>query len=179
MLQQDQTVLVVVDVQGKLAHIMTDKERLFERVAIAIQGAQLLDVPILWLEQVPDKLGATVPELAALLADQKPIAKTSFGCMGSEAFCTELAALQRKQVILVGIETHICVYQSAQGLLAQGYEVTVLADAVSSRSAENKQIGLDRMKQLGAVISATEMALFELQQEAKGDTFKALAKLIK
>lgn len=179
MLAKDQAILVVVDVQGKLAQLMADKEFLFENLQIAIKGFQLMTVPVLWLEQVPDKLGPTIPEVAQLLSGQSPIAKTSFGCMGCQAFREALERSGRKQVILVGIEAHICVYQSAIQLMEAGYEVTVLEDAVSSRTLDNCQIGLDRMAQSGAAISSIEMALFELQRVAEGPEFKALAALVK
>ncbi len=179
MLDQDQTLLVVVDVQGKLAQSMADREHLFDSLQIAIKGFQLLDIPILWLEQVPDKLGRTIPEVASLLADSQPIAKTSFGCMANQEFRQALQKTERKQIVLVGIEAHICVYQSAIQLIEESYQVTVLEDAVSSRTLDNCQIGLDRMAQAGAAISCVEMALFELQRVAEGARFKALAALVK
>ncbi len=179
MLEKDKAVLVVVDVQGKLAQLMADKEHLFDNLQLAIRGFQLLSVPVLWLEQVPDKLGPTIPEVAELLGDQAPIAKTSFGCMGCDAFREALSESGRTQVILVGIEAHICVYQSAIQLMEAGYSVTVLEDAVSSRTLDNCQIGLDRMAQSGAAISSIEMALFELQRVAEGPEFKALAALVR
>ncbi|PID43650.1 MAG: hydrolase [Gammaproteobacteria bacterium] len=179
MLDQDQALLVVVDVQGKLAQLMADKEHLFDSLKTAIKGFQLLEVPILWLEQVPDKLGPTIAEVAELLSGSQPIAKTSFGCMGSEEFRQELETSGRKQIVLAGIEAHICVYQSAIQLIEAGYEVTVLEDAVSSRTLDNCQIGLDRMAQAGVAISCVEMSLFELQRVAEGEKFKALASLVK
>ena len=178
-LVKEQSVLVVVDVQGKLANIMSGSERLVEQLGLLIEGARLLGVPIIWLEQLPDKLGPTVAGLAEKLSPEQPIAKSSFSGYGEPLFRQRLNDEGRKQVIVAGIETHVCVYQTAQDLLENNYEVTVVADAVSSRSEENKQVGLQMMSQRGAKLSCVEAVLFELQQEAEGDVFRGLIKLIK
>jgi len=178
-LLKEQSVLVIVDVQGKLANIMSGNERLIEQLGLLIEGAKLLDVPIIWLEQLPDKLGPTVESLAEKLSPELPIAKSAFSGYGEEKFRQRLIDEGRKQVILAGIETHVCVYQTAQDLLSNNYEVTVVADAVSSRSEDNKQVGLQMMTQRGATLSCVEAVLFELQQKAEGDVFRGLIKLIK
>jgi nicotinamidase-related amidase len=179
MLKKNQAVLVVVDVQGKLAQLMANKERLFGSLENVIKGFNLLGLPTIWLEQVPDKLGSTIPEVANLLPEISPISKTSFGCMGSDKFKLALEKTGRKNVVLVGIEAHICVYQSAAQLLEEGYDVTVISEAVSSRTLENCQIGIDRMVQLGASISSVEMVLFELLQTAEAKQFREIAALVK
>jgi len=179
MLDAHQCSLVVVDVQGKLAQLMADKETLFKNVKILIQAAKILEIPILWCQQVPAALGPTVPEIAELLTGAEPIDKASFSCCGDEQFTAQLGALDRKQVLLCGIETHVCIYQTAMDLLGQDLEVTVIADAVSSRTAENKRIALDRLAAEGTTIAGTEMALFELLKTAKHPQFKPLAKLVK
>ncbi len=179
MLEKDQVVLVVVDVQGKLAQLMPGKEHLFGSLDKVIKGFNLLGLPIIWLEQVPDKLGSTIPEVANLLPDINPIAKTSFGCMGSEEFKLALEKTGRESVVLVGIEAHICVYQSAAQLLKEGFDVSVVAEAVSSRTLENCKIGLQRMAQLGASISSVEMILFELLQTVEAAQFRDIARLVK
>jgi len=179
MLNKDQAVLVVVDIQGKLAQLMADKVSLFGSLEKVIKGFNLLDVPIIWLEQVPDKLGTTIPEVANLLSKISPIPKTSFGCMGSDKFKKALEQTGRNKVVLVGIEAHICVYQSAAQLLEEGYDVTVISEAVSSRTIENCQIGIERMAQLGASISSVEMILFELLQNAEAKYFREIAALVK
>lgn len=171
--------LVVVDVQGKLAQLMVDKETLFKNIRILIQAAKLLEIPILWCQQVPQALGPTVPEIAELLADTEPIDKASFSCAGHEPFNAKLEALDREQVLLCGIETHVCIYQTAMDLLACGLDVTVPADAVSSRTAANKQIALTRLAAEGAAVGCTEMILFELLRTAKHPQFKPIAKLVK
>ncbi|UCD49115.1 MAG: hydrolase [Phycisphaerales bacterium] len=179
MLDISRCCLVVVDVQGKLAQLMVDKETLFKNLRILIQAAKILEIPILWCQQVPASLGPTVPEIAELLAGSEPIDKASFSCAGDASFNAKLEALGRKQVLLCGIETHVCIYQTAMDLLRQGFRVTVLADAVSSRTAENKQTALTRLATAGAIIAGTEMVLFELLRTAKHPQFKPIAKLVK
>ncbi|HEX9926689.1 MAG TPA: hydrolase [Anaerolineae bacterium] len=180
MLNVKDTALIVIDVQGKLAQLMHQKERLFANTKRMIKGAQVLDIPLLWTEQVPDKLGPTTPEIAKLLAESvRPISKSSFSCCGHAPFMEAFNALGRRQVLLTGIEAHVCVYQTALDLLDMGYEVQVVTDAVSARIAENKQIGIDRMQAAGAALTSTEMALFELLRVAAGDQFKAITKIVK
>jgi len=128
---------------------------------------------------VPKALGPTVPDIAELLTGEEPIDKASFSCAGHEAFNAKLEALGREQVLLCGIETHVCIYQTAMDLLARGLPVTVVADAVSSRTAQNRQIGLDRLATEGVILASTEMVLFELLRTAEHPRFKQIAKLVK
>lgn len=180
MLTIDNTALLVIDVQGKLAQLMHQQESLFANLDKIIKGAQALELPLIWTEQVPEKLGRTTPEIAELLVNSaQPISKTSFSCCGVAPFMAQLAPLQRQQILVTGIETHICVYQTSVDLLKQGYEVQVVADAVSSRTAENKQIGLARIQAAGGVITSTEMALFELLRVAEGEQFRQIARIVK
>ncbi len=179
MLSRDQTVLVLVDVQTKLVQAMRDPEALLKNLERIIRGAQILELPILWCEQYPAGLGPTVPEVADLLAGQTPIAKMSFSCWGHERFREALIATGRRQVLLAGIEAHVCIYLTAAELAAAGYEVQVIADAVSSRTAENRQIGLERVRAIPAGVTGTETALFELLGRAGGDPFKEIIKLLK
>ena len=180
MLTVDNTVLVVIDVQGKLAQLMDQKEVLFSNLERIIRGAKVLDLPIIWTEQVPDKLGQTSPTIADLLLDSaEPIAKSSFSCCGVTPFMNQLTDTNRKQVLLSGIEAHICIYQTAVDLLEKGFEVHLVTDAVSSRSASNRELGINRIKEAGATLTGTEMALFELLRVADGPEFKAIAKIVK
>lgn len=179
MLEIANTSLVIVDVQGKLAQLMFEKEELFFNLQRIIQGALLLEIPILWNEQYPEGLGPTIPQVADLLEGQKPYTKKIFSCCGSKDFMAQLAASKRKQVLLVGIETHVCVYQTAQDLINAGYEVQVVADAVSSRTEQNKEIGLERMREVGAGLTSVETCLFELMHTAEHPQFKAISKLVK
>ena len=179
MLYKEETVLVLIDIQGKLAQIVDESDFVVNNIATVVQGAKLLQVPILWLEQYPKGLGPTDERIRVHLTDQQPIEKITFSAYDTEAFVQALEQTGRKKVLLAGIETHICVYQTAAHLLANGYEVEVLADCVSSRTAGNREVGIQKMLQLGATITSVEMALFEMQQVAKGDTFKAISQLVK
>jgi nicotinamidase-related amidase len=179
MLTTDKTVLVVIDMQGKLAQSMHGRELLFESVQKIIKGAQVLGMPMLMTEQNPKGLGPTIPEIADLVPGVRRIPKLSFSCCGEESFSKELSGLQRRQVLLSGIEAHVCLYQTTVDLVASGYEVHVLADAVSSRTAENKAIGLQKMKDAGASITSVEAALFELLRVAEGPAFKQIISILK
>ncbi len=179
MLQQNDTAIVLVDVQGKLARLMHESEAFIHNIRIVLQAGQILGLPIVWAEQIPDKLGATVPEIAELLSDERPIAKTSFSCAGNTEFNSALQATGRKQVLLVGIEAHICVYQTSIELLGQGIGVHVVTDAVASRQPENKAIGLQRVSSAGAQLTSTEMCLFEMLKAAESDEFRQIVRLLK
>ncbi|WP_321418563.1 hydrolase [uncultured Desulfobacter sp.] len=179
MLEIENVVLLIVDIQGKLAHLVDRKALLFKNVQMLIKGIQILDIPILWVEQNPKGIGPTIPEIAALLSDIQPISKMSFSSCRNDRFMQALSALNRKQILISGIEAHICVYQTAAELVDMGYEVQAVADAVSSRCLENKEIGLQRMKDSGVSLTSVETALFELLKEAQGDQFKKIISIIK
>ncbi|MBT9160864.1 MAG: hypothetical protein DDT26_02160 [Dehalococcoidia bacterium] len=179
MLNLKNTVLIVVDVQGKLFRLMHNKDLLLENLPNLVKGAWILEVPIIWTEQNPEKLGPTIPEVANLLSDIQPISKLSFSCCGSERFMQIFNSLNRKQILIAGIEAHICVYQTAIDLLNSGYEVQIVADATSSRTPENKEIGLNKARDAGATLTSTEIALFELLKVAEGAKFKEILKIVK
>ena len=179
MLTADNAVLVVVDVQGKLAQLMSDKETVFANIQRMIRGAQVLSLPILWVEQMPDKLGPTIADIAGLMGDLKPIAKTSFSCAGNPVFMESLKQLGRKKVLVVGIEAHVCVYQTAVELVAKGYSVEVVEDAIASRNANDRSVGVRRMSARGVGITSTEMALFELVRDAAHPAFRQMQGIIK
>jgi nicotinamidase-related amidase len=170
--------LVVVDVQGKLATIVDESEAVIQQVAKLVQGMQALEVPVLWLEQNPNRLGGTSPEIAQHMQGQ-PIAKMMFSACKEEEFQEAVKASGRTQFIVTGIETHICVYQTARQLKEQGFEVEVVVDAVSSRTKANKEIGLEKMAALGILPTSTEMILYELLQNADHPQFKTVLKLVK
>ena len=179
MLMSENTVLIIVDVQGKLAHLMYKKEVLFENLQKIIKGVQILGIPIIWTEQNPEGLGPTIPEVAHLLSNNRPISKLSFSCCGSDCFMQVFKELNRTQVLIAGIETHVCVYQTAIDLLDSRYEVQIVADAVSSRTVENRQIGLEKMREAGAPLTSTETALFELLRVAEGAKFKEILAIVR
>jgi nicotinamidase-related amidase len=179
MLNTEDVVLLLVDIQGKLAQLMHEKERLFRNLQTLVKGIQVLEVPLLWMEQNPEGLGPTIPEIANLLTDITPISKMSFSCCQNTSFVKALSGLNRKQVLIAGIETHICVYQTTAELIDMGYAVHVVADAVSSRTEENKTIGLQKMKDAGASWTSVETLLFELLRVAEGEKFKTMLKIVK
>ena len=179
MLKPENTVLTVIDVQGKLATLMYRKEEFFANVVNMIRGAMVLKVPILWNEQLPDKLGPTIPEIRELLPEMEPFTKSTFSCCGIDSYVDRLKSLGRRQILLIGMETHVCVYQTACDLIRMGYEVYLVADAVSSRTSENKQFGIEALKQVGARITSVEMALFEMMQVAEGDAFRQIVRIVK
>lgn len=179
MLEQDKALLLIVDVQGKLATLMHDPETYLANLKIMIRGAKILGLPILWAEQLPEKLGPTLPEIATLLSDLQPIAKSSFSCFGNEELQQALSASGRNQILITGIETHICVYQTALDLLRMQKEAHIICDAVASRSPANKQLGLDKMKGAGTQLTSTETCLFELMKNANFPGFGEMVKLFK
>ena len=179
MLNRDEAVLIFIDVQRRLAEKMHDKRSLFANLECMISCAQNLEVPILLTEQIPEKLGGTTERFRLMLESIMAIEKTSFSCCGEPVFSDAFDALEKKQAILVGIEAHVCVYQTALDLLADGIEVFVIADAVSSRTPENKALALEAMRDAGAKIIPTETAVFTLLRDAADPCFKELLKLIK
>jgi nicotinamidase-related amidase len=179
MLTTDNSVLLVIDVQEKVFRAINQKEQLLDNLQRLIKGIKVLEIPILLTEQYPQGLGTTIPEIAQLLLDSKPLPKVCFSCCGDAAFLQELKKLNRKQVLIAGIESHVCVYQTAADLIAAGYEVYAVSDTIFSRKDQNRDIGLKMMNQLGAKLTSTEAALFELLKVAKGDKFKAISQIVK
>ena len=181
MLTTENTCLVVVDIQEKLAKLVHDKDRVVSNSVILVKIAQALEIPILWCQQVPDVLGPTVHDLWGLFlkAEMESMDKTTFSCCGNPAFMQKIDEIKPQTAIVCGIESHVCVFQTVMDLIQHGLYVHVVADAVSSRTNENKQIGLHRMAKEGAVITSTEMLLFELLRDSKHPNFRELAKLIK
>jgi nicotinamidase-related amidase len=179
MLDVQDCCLVVVDVQGRLAEIMYERDVLFKNIQILIKAANLLSIPVLWTQQQPQAIGETIPQISELLTDNEPINKACFSCCGLEEFNEKINALSRKQVLLCGIEAHVCIYQTAIELIASGKEVHVIADAVSSRTNGNKAIAIQRMTAEGAKISSTEMAVFELLKTSEHPQFKQVIQLVK
>jgi len=179
MLKIENTALLIVDIQGNLAHLMHGKELLFKNVQKLIKGIQILGIPILWVEQNPQGLGSTIPEIANILKNIQPISKMSFSSCRNDCFLQALNALDRKQVLIAGIETHICVYQTSAELVDIGYDVQVVTDAVSSRNMTNKEIGLQRMRDSGVSLTSVETALFELLKVAEGEQFREILKIVK
>ena len=178
-LRRDRAALVVVDVQEAFRPAVRDFDRVAHNVAVLVQGARALGVPVIATEQYPRGLGSTVPEVADHLDGVSPIEKTCFSAAGAEEFNRALAGSGRDQVLLCGIESHVCVSQTADDLIERGLEVHVANDAVTSRTEENRDLGLHKMERAGAVLTSVETALFELLGEAGTPEFKEVQRLVK
>ncbi len=179
LLHINDSVLVVIDVQGKLAQLVYEQEQVIQNIRRLILGVRLLNIPVLWLEQNPDGLGPTTPAVAELLADKKPIIKNTFSGCGCNAFVSALQGLGRRQLVISGIESHICVYQTVSNLIVLGYAAHVIVDAVSSRTRANKEIGIHKMHARGAELSSTETVLYELIKTSEDIRFREMLKIIK
>ncbi len=180
-LEAEQCALIVVDLQEKLLPPIWEKERLVRNVQLLIRLAGILKIPALVTTQYAKGLGDTVPDITSMLPDTQPIDKLMFSCFGSDVFCSLLKRLpgQRTTVLLSGMETHICVMQTALGALREGYLVHVASDAVSSRTELNWRIGLDRMRAAGAILSSTEMMIYELLRSSGTPAFRELLPYLK
>lgn len=174
------SVLVVIDVQERLLEAMPKgvRDRVIGQTDILLTAAATLQVPAIATEQYPQGLGATDPTIRAQLADESVLEKTCFSCTDADEFTQALASHQRKQIILAGMETHICVLQTGLNLKALGYEVYVVEDAVSSRAKGNQSNAIERLRQAGVVITNVESVLFEWLGNARHADFKTLARLI-
>ena len=179
MIARDDTLLVIVDIQGSLAQVMFEKEKLFDNAVKLIKGFKTLKMPAIVTEQIPQKLGNTLPRIAEEIDGFNPIAKESFSCWGEKNFKAALEATGRRQIVLCGIECHVCVYQTAVDLVSNSYKVHLVADAVSSRTPENRRIGIDAMKSAGAKITSVEMVLFEILGTAADPSAREFFKIVK
>jgi nicotinamidase-related amidase len=173
-LERPRTALVVVDVQEAFRQAVGEFESVAANVGVLAQGARTLGLPVVVTEQYPRGLGATVPEVARHLEGIRPLDKVVFSACRADGFDLD----GRDQALVCGIEAHVCVEQTVQDLLERGVEVHVAADAVSSRTALNRRLGVEKMEKSGAWITSTEMALFELVGRAGTDEFKTIQKLV-
>jgi nicotinamidase-related amidase len=180
-LEAEHCALIVVDIQEKLLPPIFHKEQLIKNSQLLIRTAGILKIPTLMSTQYAKGLGSAVPEIAALVPEGRAIDKQTFSCFGSDLFCSRLKRLpgNRNTVLLCGMESHICVMQTALGALQEGYLVHVASDAVGSRTEWNWKIGLERMRDAGAVISSTEMMIYELMRSSGTQAFKELLPYIK
>ena len=180
-LEAEQCALILVDIQEKLLPPIFQKEVVVKNSKLLIRLAGILKIPVLMTTQYAKGLGSTVPEIASLLPETQAIDKQMFSCFGSDVFCSVLKRMpgNRKTVLLCGMESHICVMQTALSALREGYLVHVASDAVSSRTEWNWKIGLERMRAAGAVISSTEMMIYELLRASNAAGFKELLPYLK
>jgi nicotinamidase-related amidase len=181
-LRREDTLLVVVDMQEPFLRGIHDRERLLGNVRLLIQAAAILNVPILPTVQYAERMGGIVPEVTEAFPDFAscvPVNKLCFSCAGAEGIGEGIASFDRRQLLLCGVETHICVSQTALDLAAQGYQVHVAADAVSARSLEKHKLGMERMRDSAVLPCAAEAAVYELLREAGTPEFKAILTLVK
>jgi nicotinamidase-related amidase len=179
MLNSLEAILVMVDFQGRLAEIVDRSELVRTNAIRLVKGCQALGVPILATAQVPEKLGPILPELEEALENRSIIAKSSFSALREPDFQLALHKTSRKQVILTGIEAHVCVLQTGIDLLEAGYQVHVLSDGVFSRTPDNHDLALKRLYECGATLSSLEIALFEMIRTSKHPEFRTISRLIK
>ena len=179
-LETGKAVLVVIDIQERLVPAMPQKIylRLRDSVAMLVESAALLGVPVITTEQYPKGIGHTVPELAAACSGGV-VEKVSFGCCGEPGFLAAIRATGRSQVLVTGMEAHVCVYQTVLGLLEDGYHVHLVRDAICSRNKSDYLTGVANAAQAGAVVTTVEMALFQMLQESTHAQFKAISALVK
>lgn len=181
-LDRERTALVVIDVQERLFPAMDadHREEVMRNIKVLTATARRLNLGTLVTEQYPKGLGHTLQELKdALPAGVQPVEKVAFSCLGVDAFRSRLTATGARQLLLAGIEAHVCVLMSALDLLAEGYAVHIVADAVTSRSQANWRLAMAQLRQAGAVVTTTETVLFQLLRQADTDDFRELARLIR
>jgi nicotinamidase-related amidase len=180
-IEREEAVLIVIDVQEVLMKRMDPEtgKKVTQNIKILLKFAKEMAIPILITEQYPKGLGRTIPEIKNELGSNHPIEKVTFSCCGVETFNERLGQLKRNQVILIGIETHVCVLQTATDLIQKGYEVYVVADAVCSRKKLDWEIGLRWVEKKGAMIPTTEIIAFQLLKEAGTEEFKRLSNWLK
>lgn len=176
LINKDRSLLILVDIQEKLAPHVLNSEAMINRCAWMQRLAHRLEVPMIVSEQYPQGLGSTVPELSLAAAESNRIAKVDFSCMADQGFQQVMHQFNREQLILIGIETHVCVLQTALQALESGKEVFVVVDAVSSRHEVDMKYGLKRMKQAGVELVTAEMVFFEWLRRAGDPKFKLLSK---
>ena len=176
MLVEEDSVFIVIDVQQILMPVIAENKKVIDNIVKLLKFSQIIDLPVILTEQ--ERLGATVSEVKQEIPDCTPIGKITFDAFSNAAFVQQLQQLKRKTLILTGVETHICVAQTALHALPD-FTVHVVSDAVSSRTSANWTVGLERTKQCGACITSTEMVIYELLKRAGTDAFRAALKLVK
>ncbi len=178
LLDREQALLLIIDVQERLAKAMNNRDSVEQAIVQLQTGMEILEVPTLVTEQYPKGLGPTVAGIKTAAKEMGCVEKTAFSCCGEESFQPHLAHYNRKQIVVTGMETHVCVLQTVLDLLEAGYQVHVPITATCSRSDINRDNALSRMQQAGAILTNVESVLFELVRDAGAPTFKAISKLV-
>jgi nicotinamidase-related amidase len=171
--------LLVIDIQDKLLPFIFEKERLVRNTVLLIKGAEVLKLPIFVTEQYRKGLGLTAPEIASAIAGFAPVEKVTFSSCGAPGLIETLKSKGITDLLLCGIEAHVCVFQTCLDLVRDGFNVFVVADAVSARNPENTRLAMDRMRGAGALIVSTEMVFFELLERAATEEFKQILALVR
>ncbi|NQS72347.1 MAG: isochorismatase family protein [Desulfobulbaceae bacterium] len=179
MLSRENTGLIVVDIQGKLARLVYNSDSFIACCQKLVQGAKTLGLPIVWLEQNPEGLGATVEELHSVMAEQEPVIKFTFDACKEPRFLQAIQKTNRKTWLVCGIEAHICVYQTVFHLKNLNYDVHLVCDCISSRKQENIELAANKLVHHGVSITGLEMCLYELVQDCRFPEFKEILNLIK
>jgi nicotinamidase-related amidase len=179
-LELTQAALAIIDMQEAFRLRIANFDASSARIAMMTKAATLLNIPIVVTEQYPKGLGHTAPLIKEVLPQNTQIIeKTTFSSCGAQEFCSKLESARVKQILVCGIEAHICVNQTVHDLLASGYQVHLLTDCISSRNKRDRRAGLEKMQMSGAIPSSVEMALFEMMRDAKHEQFKAIQGLVK
>jgi len=173
------TVLVLVDMQCSLADVMERRDSVVATAVLLLRAAGILHIPVLVTRQYPHGLGDTVPEIREVLGAHEPVDKLAFSCLAEPEFAARLVALGRRQVVLAGMETHICITQTALALLAEGYAVSVVADAVCSRRRADDDVALARLRSAGVDVTVAESVIYEALEGAGTPGFRQVLKLVK
>jgi nicotinamidase-related amidase len=179
LLDKNNTILVVLDLQEPFLRTIFERERVVANSVTLIKGARALGLPIVSTLQYPERMGDMVPEILDALPEDERIGKTTFSSCGVRTFTERVSWAGKRAALVCGVESHICVSQTVHDLLAAGYNVHVAADAVSSRTKANWKIGLDKMRQSGAIITSVEAALYEMLADSKSPEFKQILELVK
>lgn len=175
----DNTTALVIDLQERLVPVVSNKEQLIKNCQILIQGLQALDIELAVTHQYSKGLGVTIPEIQECITNFQPIEKADFSCLDEVGYASWLKETGKKNVIICGVESHVCVLQSAIDLKDAGYNPIVVLDCVSSRTEENKAMGIERLRHEGIMVTSYESILFELTRSAKAPAFKTISKLVK
>lgn len=179
MLNAENSLFFLIDIQDRLVGMLKNREEIAKNNSILAKAAKILGVPVIASEQYPNGLGSTILEVREYLNTENVLEKTSFSVLATDTIKAKLESLNRKKVVLTGIETHICVYQTARALLDAGYEVYVVKNACSSRSSKDYRTALELMRDYGAKLTCVETVLFELLGSSKHPNFKEIQALIK
>ena len=179
MLEKEDTGLVIVDVQDKLMPVIERREEITKNIIMLVHLARLFNLPILLTEQHSKWLGSTLQEIREVLPEYSPVEKIDFNCCAVDLFNRNLERMGLKNIILAGVESHICIMQTCIGLLAKGYQIHIPQDAVGSRKEENRQVGLELMRGVGAVITSTETVIYQILKRGNTKEFREMLKLVK